>query len=322
MSGVFGVDAELKNMSFKADIFLFESECFAAGDAELFLNEVDAGELFGNGMLYLDAGIDFHEVEMASFIQEEFDGANRVVIGGADNVDCALPHFLAKFGRYFGAGGLFDEFLASPLDGAVSLAEVDVIAVFISHHLHFDMAGIDNHFFEVDFWVIETHFGFCSGGREFFEKVFFRFSDADPFSPSASNGFDEDGKAKFARLFEGHFRVGNDAIGTGNHGAADFAGGGFCFGFISEKGDRFGRGADEVQTAAFTDGGKVAIFAQKTVAGVDGIGTGDFAGGDEVGDVEVGLGRGGLSDTDRLIGVIDVHRFRIGLGVDSDGLDP
>jgi alpha-D-ribose 1-methylphosphonate 5-triphosphate synthase subunit PhnG len=53
---------------------------------------------------------------------------------------------------------------------------------------------------------------------------------------------------------------------------------------------------------------------------MDGVGAGDFGGGDDRGDIEVALARCGGTDADVVVGIADVERVAVGLGMDSDGL--
>ena len=46
------------------DIFLLEGKRLAGGDADLRLDQVDAGDHFGHRVLHLDAGVDLDEVEL------------------------------------------------------------------------------------------------------------------------------------------------------------------------------------------------------------------------------------------------------------------
>ena len=54
-------------------------ELFAGGDAQLRLDQVDAGDGFGDRMLDLDAGVHLDEVELAVFVHQELDGAGVLV---------------------------------------------------------------------------------------------------------------------------------------------------------------------------------------------------------------------------------------------------
>ncbi len=73
-------------------------------NSDLLLDEIDAGQFFGDGMLDLDPGIDFHEVEIALFIEKKFDGADRMVLRGPDDFDGASPIFLRRAGVRMGLG--------------------------------------------------------------------------------------------------------------------------------------------------------------------------------------------------------------------------
>ena len=52
------------------------------GDADLRAHQIDARHHLGDGMLHLDAGIDFNEVEIALFIHQEFDRSRVAVADG------------------------------------------------------------------------------------------------------------------------------------------------------------------------------------------------------------------------------------------------
>ena len=117
------------------------------GNPDLLFDEVDPCQLFGDGMLDLNAGIDFHEVEIALSVEQKFDGSRGIIFGRFDDIDSGLSDLLPQFRSQHGAWSLFDQFLAAALDGAVALSKMDIIAMFIAKNLHFDMARIDDHFF-------------------------------------------------------------------------------------------------------------------------------------------------------------------------------
>src|SRR5262249_46471912 len=60
---VFGVNAALDGNAALYDVLLLEPERLAGSDANLFSHQVDARYQFGDGMLDLDARIDFDEIE-------------------------------------------------------------------------------------------------------------------------------------------------------------------------------------------------------------------------------------------------------------------
>ena len=63
-------------------------------------------------------------------------------------------------------------------------------------------------------------------------------------------------------------------------------------------------------------------FRQKTIAGMDRLSAGLAAGCDDLIDDQIGLGRRRGADGDGFVGHLDMQRIRVGLGIDSHGLDP
>jgi hypothetical protein len=67
--------------------------------------------------------------------------------------------------------------------------------------------------------------------------------------------------------------------------------------------------------------GEVRVLRQEAVAGMDGVGAGDFRCRQDGGDIEVALARRRRADTDRLVGQPHVHRIAVGRRIDRDRLD-
>ena len=83
-----------------------------------------------------------------------------------------------------------------------------------------------------------------------------------------------------------------------------------------------GRGTDPDQ-AGVDDGLREAgVLGEEAVAGVHGVGPGAPRDVEQLGDVEVRLGRAGAVQRERLVGDAHVQRLAVGVGVDGDGADP
>ena len=65
---VFGVDAAFNGVTREGYVILRITQRGAAGNADLFADDVDAGYRFGNRMFDLQTGIHFHEIETSVFI--------------------------------------------------------------------------------------------------------------------------------------------------------------------------------------------------------------------------------------------------------------
>ena len=115
-------------------------EFFAAGDAELRLDQVDAGDEFGDRVLDLDARVHLDEVELAVFVHEELDGAGVLVADLGEAAAEGLADLLAHLGRDLERRRFFDQLLMAALDGALALKERGHVAVLVGEHLELDVA--------------------------------------------------------------------------------------------------------------------------------------------------------------------------------------
>ena len=122
----------------------------------LLLDDVQAGDLFGDGVLDLDARIDLDEVKLAR--RRRRAGTRR-----CRHCRCARP------GRWRGRRraalanrrieirrrGDLDDLLMPALHGAIALVKMDEVAVLIAQKLHLDMPGVDDELFEEDVGIAE-----------------------------------------------------------------------------------------------------------------------------------------------------------------------
>jgi hypothetical protein len=76
---VLAVDAELEGVA--AQFGVAVAEFLAVGDAEHLADQVDAGDLLGDRVLDLEAGVDLEEGDRAVLADEELDGAGADVAG-------------------------------------------------------------------------------------------------------------------------------------------------------------------------------------------------------------------------------------------------
>ena len=137
--GIFGAKPGLDGVSAKADIFLAQRQLFAAGDAELQLDEVEAGDGFGDGVLDLQARVHLHEEEVAGGVEQELHRPDPFVTDRPDRADGGRAHRRAQRRRNRRRRRLLDQLLVPPLHRAVALAEVDGIAMAVADDLDFDV---------------------------------------------------------------------------------------------------------------------------------------------------------------------------------------
>ena len=106
-----------------------ERQRLAGGDADLLLDQVDAGDQLGDRVLDLDAGVDLDEVEVVVGVDQELAGAGVDVAGGLGQPDGGLAELRADLERQGRGGRLLDELLVPALERAVAVPAVDDVAV-------------------------------------------------------------------------------------------------------------------------------------------------------------------------------------------------
>ena len=108
------------------------------------------------------------------------------------------------------------------------------------------------------------------------------------------------------------------ALRAGDAGDAEPRGGALGLDLVAHQPDVFGLRADEGDLVLLEDIGEARVLGQKPVAGMDGVGAGDLAGGDDGGNVEIAVLGGGRPDADALVRELDVHRLLVGGRIDGD----
>ena len=81
------------------------------------------------------------------------------------------------------------------------------------------------------------------------------------------------------------------------------------------------RRADEGDVVRGQDVGELGVLRKEAVAGMDGVGPGDLAGGDDLMDVQIAVARGRRADAHALVGQAHMHGVGVGGGVDRHRLD-
>ncbi len=77
----------------------------------------------------------------------------------------------------------------TPLDGTLALAEPDGIAVYVGKHLHLDVAGIDDRFFDINLAITEGTLRLALGGFEGGTEFIAGVHEAHAFSAAAGCRF-------------------------------------------------------------------------------------------------------------------------------------
>lgn len=101
-------------------------------DTDLCLNQIDASDLFSDGVLDLKTCINFDEVVVALLVNKELDGSGVLVSDVFGKTESIGKNALTNaFRKGWGRGNL-DDFLMATLDGAVTFVEMDDVSVVVS----------------------------------------------------------------------------------------------------------------------------------------------------------------------------------------------
>ena len=117
---VLGVDAHLDGVTaaLRQDLVLGHRQRFAGRDADLPLDEVDAGDHLGDRVLDLQAGVHLEEEELAVLV-DELDRAGVVVADGLGRLHRGLAHRLLDAVGQARRRRLLDQLLVTALRRAV-----------------------------------------------------------------------------------------------------------------------------------------------------------------------------------------------------------
>ena len=274
---VFRRDTALDGVAQAADVVLGLDADFVAvegvafGDFDLGLDDVNARDHFRNGMFDLYARVDFDEVEFAVRRNQEFDRPGVDVMDVLHQFQGSVADFLTQFDRQGRSRSRFDDFLMTALDGAVPFKEMDDIAVFVAHDLDFDVFRIDDAFFQINFIVAKSQFGFRFGAVVGIAEISHAVDHTHTAAAAAVDSFQHDREADlFSEFFDFciiHDRAvaARDVLDTGllrlDTGID----------LIAEHDEVFNFRTDEDNAFFFTAFGQVRIFRQEAVARMDGI---------------------------------------------------
>ena len=165
-SGVFGGNTALNGEPALSDSFLGQTELregSPSSNLDLSSNDVDTRDFLSDGVLDLDAGVDFDEVVTTHLVDQEFGSTGVTVADALRELDSVTEDCLADLLREMGGGGNFDDLLVAALDRAITLEEMDGIAIGVGEELNFDVAGSLEETFDEDGSVAKGSLGFGNG---------------------------------------------------------------------------------------------------------------------------------------------------------------
>jgi hypothetical protein len=308
------------------DGVLGQAQRLARGDAQLLLDEVEAGDELRHRVLDLEPGVHLEEEVLGRPVggDDELDGAGADVTAGERRPDGRGAHRLALRRRQQRGRRLLDHLLVPPLEAALALAEVDAAAVAVGEHLDLDVPRAPDVPLEQQLAVPERGHGLAAGrgdgGRELARRV-----DAAHALAAAARGRLEqhrepDPLGRGREVVVGHpaavlARDDRDAGRGDERLRGDL---------VAHRADRVRWRADPDQPGVLHGPREVRVLGEEAVPGVDGVGADRARRGDQRGRVEVAAGGvrpGQRPDADGDVGLADVARAGVRVAVDRGGAD-
>ncbi|MPL82810.1 hypothetical protein SDC9_28759 [bioreactor metagenome] len=320
--GVFGIEPAFDRPAVDLQIRLLERQLAAIGDVDHLLDQVDAGDQFGDRMFHLQAGVHLEEVEVLVPVDDEFHGAGRGVAHGLRQRDGLLAHRLARRRVEERRGRLFDDLLVAALDRAFALVQIDAVAVLVAEHLDLDVARLGHELLDEDAVVAEARRGLVLRAFKAFAGFLLVPGDAHALAAAAGRSLDHHRIADLVRDLHRFLGVGDQPHVARNRRDARFLGQLLRGDLVAHRLDRGRRRPDEDDAFLLQRLGELHVLGQEAVARMHRLGAGLADRVHDLVDHDIGLVRRRRADMHRLVSHLHVQRVRIGVGIDGDRLDP
>ena len=328
VGGVFGGDTGLDSVAvaldglLRGDVDLGGVQRIALGDQDLGADDINVGDQLGDGVLHLNTGVHLDEVGVALQVHQELAGTGVAVAHVAAQSQSALEDLLAGCLGHGECGGVLHHLLVTALDGAVTVIQVDHVAVVIGQHLDFHVLGAAEVLLNEDLVVAEGLLGLVDGLLELLGHVSFLIDNSHAAAAAAVGGLQHDGVADLLGHFHGLFHGLHGVVYAGDNGDVGSDGDLLGGDLVAHGVHAVHGGADEddaVLLALFHQDG---VLSQEAIAGVNGVHVVFLGDLDDGSDVQIGV-HGALAGVQGigLVGHGAESGVLILLRVNSDGGD-
>ena len=291
-------------------------------DADLLLDDVDAGDELGDRVLDLHPRVHLDEVELVVLV-EELEGPRPAVADAPAGVRAAVADARERARVDARRRGLLDDLLVAALHRAVALAQPHGVLLLVREHLDLDVPRVGQELLHVDRRVAEGGLRLRPRQRHRCRECRLGVHHPHPAAAAAARRLDDHGVADLARDPHDLLRVLRQRpFGAGDAGNARLEHGRLGAHLVAHEPDRVRARTDEDEAGALDLLGEVRVLREEAVAGVDRLRVGDLRRRDDRRDVEVAERGRGRADAHRFVGEPHVLRVAVGLGVDDDRLDP
>ena len=321
---ILGIKARLDGMTSERDLLLGQRQLVAGGDLKLPGDEIKPGNFLRYRVLDLQPRVHFDEPEAivaqsAASISDELDGTGADIADRARSFDRRSSHSGAQPLAHSGRRRFFDHLLVAPLQRAVTLAEMDDVAVAIGKDLDLDVARRRNEFFDQHAPGAEGGGDLTHGTGKLGLEIALVVDPPQPAAAAAGGRLDQHRIADRAGTLFQELRILAFAMVAGNDRHAGFFHQRLGAILQPHGADRRRGRADEGEAGLLAGVGEVAAFGQEAVAGMHALRARHSGRVDQTLDVEVALARLRRADEVGLVAQPPMQRMLVGRREHRDG---
>ena len=184
------------------------------------------------------------------------------------------------------------------------------------------MAGVDDELLDEDAVVAERRRRFRLRPGEALGDLTGRMGDAHALAAAAGRGLDHHGIADLVGDLDGVLGVLDHAEIARNRRDLGRGRRLLRFDLVAHRGDGAGIGTDEDDAVLLQRPREGLALGEEAVAGMHGLRSRCLTGGDDLVDLEIGLGSRSCADRHGLVGQLDMQRVAIGVRIDRNRRDP
>lgn len=250
LGGILSGDTALDGETTGGDAVLGKTKLLkssTSGDLDLGGDNVDPGDLLSNGVLDLDTGVDLNEIVAVLLVDKELSGTGVAVVDRLGELDGIGQDSIASLGGKVLSGGNLDDLLVATLDGAVTLVQVDNVAVVVTKKLDLDVLGLVEEALDENGAVAKGTLGLGGGALEGLPQGSLLADDTHTTTTSAIGSLDDDGEAVLVgEVLDGLEGV-DSTLSTGDDGDTGGNGKLASRDLVTKSVDHFGRRADKLR---------------------------------------------------------------------------
>mmetsp|Transcript_2631 Transcript_2631/g.5507 ORF Transcript_2631/g.5507 Transcript_2631/m.5507 type:complete len:240 (+) Transcript_2631:2607-3326(+) len=220
-------------------------------------------------------------------IDEELDSAGVLVLGGGCELDSVLVQLLAKCHRQRPCGSHLDNLLVAALNGAITLPQVDDVALAVTDNLDLNVARSSDETLDEHRAIAEGGFGLGGSRLEERDQIVHLPHNTHALAAAAHGSLDDDWETHLVDEVDRLLRLGDWAVGAGHHGHASLNRGLARRCLVGKPVQVFHGGPHKSDAVIGTCGGELGRLGEESVAWVDSVDASFLGDTDNLRDVEV-----------------------------------